>query len=67
MKPPPDTKVALYVLHYYMQGLASLNDVVREASPLSREELTYFKLVCQIAFPADVVEEKILPLIGRLS
>jgi hypothetical protein len=67
MKPPLQTNTALYVLYFYMHGLASVDDVLREARLLDDEQLTYFKLVSQISYSVEDVEAKVLPLIGRLS
>ncbi len=67
MKPPPESRVAYYLLYFYMHDLASADDVVSAASQLDKQELTYFKLVCQVSYPPDVCEERILPMLGRLQ
>lgn len=66
MKPPPQTKQVLYLLHFYLNGLASMDDVVQAASVLDDEEKGYFKMVAQIAVPNEVAEERVLPLLGRI-
>lgn len=65
MKPPPETRLALYLLHFYMEGLASVDDVVEAARVLDEQELIYFRLVAGISFPDD--GEKVLPVIERLT
>lgn len=67
MKPPPETRLALYLLHFYMEGLASVDDVVEAARVLDEQELVYFKLVAQIAFDEEIAVEKVLPVIERLT
>lgn len=65
MKPPPQTKQALYVLYFFSRGLASADDVVRYASLLDEQELEHYKLVAGISYYGATLA-KVLPVISRL-
>lgn len=53
MKPPPDSRIAYFVLYCFTIGLASDEDVIEAAATLEDEEIKHFKLVAKIAYDGE--------------
>ena len=65
MKPPPQSRLALHMLHWFTNGMACADDVVEAARVLSVEELAHVKRVAGLAYKGTVLE-RVLPVIERL-
>ena len=65
MKPPQSSSLALYMLHYYVDGLASVDDVLAAARQLDEVELERFKMIGKISYFGRALQ-KVLPVIERL-
>lgn len=67
MRPPPEARLALYLLHFHTRGLASIDDVVQAARQLDEEQLTYFRLVAGISYIGQPEAEALAEMVvGRL-